>query len=115
MSDSVVSILRLSWSLTAFFGIAIWGGIIWRRCNAWGAWAAILVSIGLFALAGSWEWELQNKFALYLIGGFLAMIVVSLLTPRQDPDRLHRFYTTLHTPVGEEARLRDAGIKVVLE
>lgn len=115
MSDSVVSILRLTWSLTAFFGIAIWGGIIWRRCNAWGAWAAILVSIGLFSLAGEWGWELQDKFALYLSGGFVAMIVVSLLTPRQDANQLDRFYTILHTPVGEEHKLREAGIKVVLE
>lgn len=115
MSDSVVSILRVSWSLTAFFGIAIWGGVIWRRCNAWGAWAAILVSIGLFSLARSWDWELQDQFVLYLTGGFLAMIIVSLLTPKQDKSQLDIFYTTLHTPVGQEHKLREAGIKVVLE
>ena len=115
MSDSVVSILRLSWSLTAFFGIAIWGGVIWRRCNVYGAWAAILVSIGLFALGRSWGWELQDQFVLYLTGGFLAMIVVSLLTPPQDKAQLDEFYTTLHTPVGQEHKLREAGIKVVLE
>ena len=43
------------------------------------------------------------------------MIIVSLLTPKPDQDRLDRFYTILHTPVGEEHKLREAGIKVVLE
>jgi len=47
LSTSVVEVLVLAWSLSAFFGIAVWGGIIWRRCNTYGAWAGILVSIAL--------------------------------------------------------------------
>ena len=115
-SDSVIYILVLGWSLSAFFGIAVWGGVIWRRCNTWGAWAGILTAIGLWTLTRfHLEWELQYQFVLYLSGGFLAMIVVSLLTPRQDQAQLDRFYTILHTPVGEEHKLREAGIKVILE
>ena len=84
-SESVIYILVLSWSLSAFFGIAVWGGVIWRRCNSWGAWAGVLTASGLWTLSRfHWEWELQDQFVLYLTGGFLAMIVVSLLTPPQD-------------------------------
>jgi len=114
--DSVVESLRIFWALEAFFGIAFWGAVLWRRCNAWGAWASILVSSGLWALAKyRWQWELQDQFTLYLAGGFLALIVVTLLTPPMDGKRLDRFYTVLRTPVGQEHKLREAGIEVVLE
>ena len=113
---SVVEIIRFSWSFVAFFGIAFWGGIIWRRCNSQGAWAGILVSGGLWYLASAeWGWELPDQYLLYIIGGFAAMIIVSLLTPKPDQDRLDKFYTVLHTPVGQEHKLREAGIDVVLE
>ena len=113
---SVVEIVRFSWSFVAFFGIAFWGGILWRRCNSQGAWAGILVSGGLWYVSNSkWGWELPDQYLLYIIGGFVAMIVVSLLTPKPDQDRLDRFYTVLHTPVGQEHKLREAGIDVVLE
>ncbi|MCY4352401.1 MAG: hypothetical protein OXC45_04750, partial [Gemmatimonadetes bacterium] len=126
---SVVAIIRLSWSLVAFFGIAFWGGILWRRCNAPGAWAGLLVSALLFAISGqtiiNWEslgiyiggldWELPYRYVLYITGGFAALIIVSKLTKPQDKERLDRFYTLLHTPVGQEHKLREAGIKVVLE
>ncbi len=113
---SVVDIIRFSWSFVAFFGIAFWGGIIWRRCNSAGAWAGILVSGILWYFTNNrWGWELPDQYLLYIIGGFAAMIIVSLLTPKPDQDRLDRFYTILHTPVGEEHKLREAGIKVVLE
>lgn len=115
-AESVIFILVLGWSLSAFFGIAVWGGVIWRRCNVWGAWAGILTSIALWTLSRFyWEWELQYQFTLYLSGGFLAMIVVSLLTLRMNKAKLDRFYAIQHTPVGEEHKLREAGIKVVLE
>ena len=114
--ESVVSILVLSWSLVAFFGIAFWGGILWRKCNAYGAWAGILVAFALWYLARfEWGWELAHQYALYIPGGFIALIAVSLLTPPQDKEKLDRFYTLLHTPVGQEHKLREAGIDVSLE
>ena len=126
---SVVAIIRLSWSLVAFFGIAFWGGILWRRCNAPGAWAGIIVSALLFAISGeeiiNWEtmgiyiaglgWELPARYVLYIVGGFAALIIVSKKTQPQDKERLDKFYLLLHTPVGQEHKLREAGIKVVLE
>ena len=126
---SVVAIIRLSWSLVAFFGIAFWGGILWRGCNAPGAWAGIIASAVLFAISGQTiinleslgisigglDWELPYRYVLYITGGFAALIIVSKLTKPQDKARLDRFYTLLHTPVGQEHKLREAGIKVVME
>ena len=113
---SVVEIIRFSWSFVAFFGIAFWGGIVWRRCNSHGAWAGILVSGLLWYISDAvWEWELPAQYLLYTIGGFAALVIFSKLTPPLPEEKLNRFYTILHTPVGEEQKLRDAGITVVLE
>jgi Na+/proline symporter len=112
-ATTVVGILKLTWSLVAFFGIAFWGGVLWRRCNAYGAWAGILGSSLLWYLSRFvWGWELHQQFLIYLVGGFFCMIVVSLLTPPADRKRLDRFYAILHTPIGEEHRLRAAGIRL---
>ena len=48
---------------------------------------------------------------LYIIGGFAALIIVSKNTKPIAKERLDRFYTLLHTPVGQEDKLREAGIK----
>jgi hypothetical protein len=74
------------------------------------------VSIVLWGLSRFvWGWELQHQFILYILGGFSALVIVSLLTPPMDKAKLDRFYTILHTPVGQEDKLREAGIQVVLE
>ena len=112
-ATTVVGILKLTWSLVAFFGIAFWGGVLWRRCNAYGAWAGILGSAFLWYLSRFvWGWELHQQFLIYLLGGFFFMIVVSLLTPPEDRKRLDRFYAILQTPVGEEHRLEAMGIRL---
>lgn len=115
--ESVVEILRLSWSLVAFFGIALWGGILWRRTNAPGAWAGIIVSAILYWVSGEYGlgWELPNQYVLYIVGGFTALVVVSKLTKPIDEVKLNRFYLRLHTPVGQEDKLREAGITTHLD
>ena len=45
----------------------------------------------------------------------LSVLVVSALTRPESPDRLQRFFALLHTPVGEEANMERAGLKVTLE
>jgi len=110
--ESVVAIIKLSWSLVAFFGIAFWGGILWRRTNAAGAWAGIIVSASLFWISGEYGlgWELPDQYVLYIVGGFAALIIVSKLTKPQDDKKLDQFYIRLHTPVGQEHKLVEAGI-----
>jgi Na+/proline symporter len=110
---SVAELLQFFWKVTGLVGICFWAGVLWRRANRWGAWASIAVSGAVLILAS--DMSLADQIAWYLSCGILAMIVVSLLTPPESKTMLDRFYTILHTPVGQEQRLRDAGIKVVLE
>ncbi len=111
--ENAVDIWRFLLPIPAFWGIVVWGGIIWRRCNGYGAWAGVVGSLGI------WIWsrfvmghELADQVAYYLCGGVVLTIVVSLLTPMQSRALLDRFYTVIHTPVGQEHKLREAGIDV---
>ena len=110
---SVAELLQFFWKVTGLVGICFWAGVLWRRANRWGAWASIAVSGAVLIFAS--DLSLADQIAWYLSCGVFAMIVVSLLTPPEPAAMLDRFYTILHTPVGQEQRLRDAGIEVVLE
>jgi len=121
---SVAELLEFFWKVTGLVGMSFWAGVIWRRANRWGAWASI-IGAGLVILFTSgttlFGYELGTplplgeQIALYLSVGFASLIVVSLLTPPEPKEKLDRFYTVLHTPVGQEHKLREAGIKVALE
>lgn len=81
-----------------------------------GAWASIIISGSLWFITDNlWGWELPAQYLLYTLGGFSAVVIVSKLTPPLPKEKLDRFYTILHTPVGQEQKLRDAEIEVILE
>jgi Na+/proline symporter len=111
---SLVAGLKLLWTSAAAFGISFWAAVVWRRANRWGMFASLTVTIGLLIHTRVvLDWELEYQIALYLPVGFLTMVVVSLLTPPEQTERMRQFYTLLDTPVGDEARLHDEKIEVV--
>lgn len=115
--ESVAEILQFFWKVTALMGVSFWCGVLWRRANRWGAWASIVGAGGVLLVntfAGL-ELPLAEQMAWYLSIGFGAMIVVSFFTPPESKEMLDKFYTVLYTPVGEEEKLRKAGIEVVME
>jgi Na+/proline symporter len=111
----VLTGLTIIWKLTAFFGIPFWLAVFWRRGNRYGLWAGLgvttLVAIGTQAFG----WTFADQIAAYLPAGIVTFIVVSLVTPAEPEKKIRDFYFLLHTPVGEEYRLRESGIHAVLE
>ncbi|MCI0338256.1 MAG: sodium:solute symporter family protein [Acidobacteria bacterium] len=102
--------------IVAFVGIPMWVGIIWARANRYGAWASVTSGPAVYFFTGSYlGWEKGPQLLASLLVGFVAMIIVSLMTQPETAERLHRFYALLHTPVGEEQNLERAGVKVILE
>lgn len=108
--------LLFSENLAALIGVSLVAAIIWRRANRWGAAASFLIGLGVyygcawgratadgdFVLKTFMKWHAD--FSLYsLSAGTLAMVVVSLLTPPEDPKRLDEFYQRLHTPTENDA------------
>jgi Na+/proline symporter len=111
---SLVAGLKLMWLSSAAFGIAFWCAVVWRGANRHGMFASLAVTISLMAITKVWlDWDIEYQIALYLPAGFLTLIVVSKLTPSEDPERIRQFYTLLDTPVGDEARLRAEGVEIV--
>jgi Na+/proline symporter len=111
----VLTGLTIIWKITAFFGIPFWLAVFWKRGNRYGLWASLvvttLVAVGTQALG----WTLAEQIAAYLPAGVLAFVLASLLTPAEPAEKLDAFYFLLHTPVGEERRLVEAGIHPILE
>jgi len=59
-------------------------------------------------------WKEEWHFCAFLVLGILAMLIVSLLTRGKPQKELDNFYTLIHTPVGQEDKLKEAGIPVVM-
>jgi Na+/proline symporter len=126
--ESVVSGLEIFWQVSAMMGIAFWVGLFWRRATVAGAWAGTLASFGILLFTstlafGSYDaWDFNTRLAdklpafmlldselylpwkmiMYLVTGFVVLVVVSLFTQRAPKDRLEQFYACLRTPIGTD-------------
>ncbi len=90
-------------TIAAFMGIMIFGGILWKRANRWGAIAGvgsayilyyILNYLNTGALEIVYKWE-PAPFGWAMLAGFSMLILVSLLTKREDPVRIDKFFDNM--------------------
>jgi Na+/proline symporter len=102
-------------TIVAFVGIPMWVGIVWARANSMGAWASVIGSSTMFFVARKIGWGQGGQLLSALLVGFALVIIVSLMTRPEPADRLQRFYTLLHTPVGEEKNLERAELKAAAD
>ena len=117
---NVVDGLKYLWQITAYFGIAFWMAVVWRKANRYGVWASLVVTVLATFITGPYfsfgfGWSLEYQIAVYLPLGFITFIIASLLTKEEPEAQLKKFYALLHTPVGEEQKLKDKGIDMMLE
>jgi Na+/proline symporter len=115
--------VKLCMAQLSFLGIPIYFGVIWRRANTTGMWASLLLGITsylfiYFGLTGEGRMfaDADAAFATSVfvpttlsIGG---MWFGSLLGRSLPEAKLSRFYAIMNTPIGQEQRLVDAGIKL---
>ncbi len=117
---SIVKGLILQMFLTSYFGISFYMGIMWRKANRYGVWASVAVAFLVNLLAGPYlpfglGLSVPYQIAAFLPAGFLALIIVSLVTKGEPEEKLDAVYALLHTPVGEEFRLKEMGVDIKLE
>ncbi len=98
--DSVLQAFLFTETIAAFMGISMFGAISWRRSNRWGAVASLVTSSLVFFWL-TWQdygqllqWEAVN-FAIAMAAGFVALALVSLVTPPESAQRLDPFYERL--------------------
>jgi Na+/proline symporter len=90
-------------TLPAFMGIMFMGGILWRRANRHGATASILVAFVVYYamnhhLSGEWHLVYRWKAAPFgwaMLAGTAALLLVSLVTPPEAPERVNAFFDSL--------------------
>ena len=90
-------------TLPAFMGIMFMGGILWRRANRHGATASILVAFAVYYfmnhhLTGEWHLVYRWKAAPFgwaMLAGTVALVLVSLLTRAEAPERVNAFFDSL--------------------
>ncbi|MFA8342477.1 MAG: sodium:solute symporter [Rhodothermaceae bacterium] len=116
---SVVQGLKYLWQITAYFGIAFWMAIIWRKSNRYAVWASLIVTVLATIITGPFfsfglGLAIEYQIAVYLPLGFITFVVVSLFTKSEKEETLDKFYALLHTPVGEEHKLVSKGFDIVL-
>lgn len=122
--SGVIQGLEILWKLNAVMAPAFWLGVFWRGATTSGAWAATILTASTWwitnlsataTMLASWPLaksmgvvvERDDSFAVstpwqmlaYLSAGFIGGIVVSLLTRKNDPEKLERFYELMRTPV----------------
>jgi len=126
--ESVVHGIEMLWMIPAMMGIAFWVGLFWRRATVAGAWAGTMVSFVVLLFTSkinisNWViWDFNTQLAsklpdfmlwegkiylpwqmiIYLVAGFVALVVVSLFTRRVDNKKLDRLYACLRTPIGDD-------------
>lgn len=117
--------IKLAFNLLCFLGIPIYFAVVWRKSNRLGMWLSFLfgiisyvvVIIGVMmenntgfvaAIKPAFEPAVFWSTGLALVG----MVFGSLIGKKEDDDKVIRFHVILNTPVGQEQRLVDAGIRL---
>jgi len=104
-SDLVKSII-LYFNVLAAVGISTAMGILWRRMNQTGVFcgtiAAMAVLIACRAIPGVPK---AVMFGAFMAAGFVFGVIGSLLSKPPDRQSVERFFTKIHVPIGQEAKL----------
>ena len=131
-SDSVVRLLEHMWKINTMTAMAFWLGLFWRRTSVAGAWAAMIGPVFTWwltsqqwfnaALAkvpgfqtwgivretdGIWMLWLPWQMIAYIVVGFAAGVVVSLLTRPVSYEKIERYYQLLRTPVSPDEEIAE--------
>ena len=93
---------------------------MWKRANRQAVWASVAITVIITFITGPYfsfglGWAIEYQIAAYLPAGILTFIVVALFTKPESNEILDKFYALLHTPVGEEQKLKEKGIDIMLE
>jgi Na+/proline symporter len=101
--DKVLNTFLLTETLATYVGIAVLGGIFWRRANRWGALAGVAAAVAANFAIYSWlgqrfdHWD-PNVFLAALLAGAAVFVLVSLVTPPEPDAVLDDFFARLRTP-----------------
>ena len=98
-------------TIAAFMGIMVFGGVLWKRGNRWGAWAGVVISFVLYyylnfndtgALEIVYKWK-PDLFGWAILAGFVSYVFFSLVTPPEDAEKIEQFFDKMQRLSDAEA------------
>ena len=137
MFDNLQDLIKFLAPILVILGIPLYFGVIWRKANRHGAWAAMLAGIFVYVICQSlidhmFNWLQQTSpdanlsywadawktysFEITALApatvSVIVMYMVSKWTNSESDLLLQRFYCVLNTPIGQEQKLQKAGIRL---
>ena len=112
--DSVLHAFLFIETIAAFMGIMIFGGIMWKRANRYGAIAGVAsayvlyyvlnyMNTGVVEIVYKWKPE---PFGWAMLTGFIMLVLVSLITKKEDPKRIDKFFDNM-LRLSDEDRIKN--------
>jgi len=105
-------------TIAAFMGIMVFGGMLWKRANRYGAISGVAIAflvyyflnyldMGHIELVYKWK---PGIFGLAMLFGFAIFVIVSLLTKPEDKKRIEQFFDNMQR-LSDEDKLEKDGKK----
>ena len=101
-------------TIAAFMGIMVFGGILWKRANRYGAIVGVSAAFIVYYILNYqasgkleivYDW-LPDLFAWAMLAGFLLFFIVSLITKPEDSERIDEFFDNLQK-LSDEDKIKD--------
>lgn len=114
--DRVLDAFLFTETIAAFMGVMFLGGLLWKRANRYGAWAATISTFGVYYLLNYlasdhlklvYKWD-AVPFAWAMLAGFSALIFISLATRPESKEKIETFFENMVRTTDEEGLPADA-------
>lgn len=102
---NVLAAFLFTETIAAFMGIMIFGGIMWRGANRYGAGVAVFVAFTLYyilnyadtgTLVLVYKWT-PEPFGWAMLAGFITLVLVSKITTPEPKEAVQAFFKKMHT------------------
>jgi len=105
-AGGVVKAIMMYFGILALVGLSTAMGMLWRRMNQVGMYAATGAALAVFFTVRIVPGVPKAAmFGLPILAGLFGGIIGSLVTPPPDAGRIETFFRKIHTPIGQEDKL----------
>jgi Na+/proline symporter len=107
-------------TIAAFMGIMVFGGMLWKRANRYGAFIGVFMAFIVYyflnymdtsSLDLVYKWK-PDIFGWAMLAGFVFFIVVSVITKPEDKKQIDIFFDKMHR-LSDDEKLEKGGEKVL--
>ncbi len=113
--NSVLHAFLFIETIAAFMGIMVFGGMLWKRANRYGAISGVVIAflvyyllnyldMGVIELVYKWK---PGIFGWAMLAGFAIFVIVSLLTKPEDKKRIEQFFDNMQRLSDEDKIAKD--------